>query len=79
MNTFSLSNVSLPKFRRFLFEVGCTRVSVKGGHEKWKLAGCSRSIIIQTHIDPVPERVVRSALVDMGLTRQDFISIMRKI
>ena len=79
MNTFSLSNISLAKFRRFLFEAGCTRVGVKGGHEKRKLAGCHRSIIIQTHIDHVPERIVRSVLIDMGMTRQDFINMMRNI
>ena len=79
MNTFSLSNIPLGKFRRFLFEAGCARTGTKGGHEKWKLPGCPRSIIIQTHIDPVPERVVRSALLDMGMTRHEFVAIMSRI
>ena len=79
MNTFSLSNISLAKFRRFLFEAGCTRIGINGGHEKWKLAGCTRSLIIQTHIDPVPERIVRSTLKDMQISRTDFIAILRRL
>lgn len=71
MNTFRLGNISLADFRRFLLHIGCVRVSTSGGHEKWKKAGCMRSIIVQTHLDPVPERVVRSNLETLGLTRKD--------
>lgn len=50
MNTYKLSNVSLATFREYLFDVGCKRVSIEGGHEKWMLEGCRRPVIIQTHI-----------------------------
>ena len=59
MNTFSLSNIPLNKFRTFLFNQGCSRVSTEGGHEKWTREGLTRPIIIQTHIDPVSELIVR--------------------
>lgn len=72
MNTYKLSNISLRDFRTFLFEEGCKRESIKGGHEKWTKIGLSRPTIIQTHIDPVPEHVVKSTLLDLGITRNDF-------
>lgn len=55
MNTYKLSNISIAVFRRFLFDIGCARLSIEGGHEKWHKKGCLRSIIIQTHIDPIPD------------------------
>lgn len=71
MNTFRLGNISLSDFRRFLQHIGCKKISISGGHEKWKKEGGLRTIIIQTHLDPIPERVVRSNLKTLGLTRKD--------
>lgn len=85
MNTFKLSNVSLADFRRFLFEIGCSRTATykrtkgRGGHEKWNKEGLARPIVIQTHEDPVPEFIVKNALRDLGLTRDEFFNIMRKL
>lgn len=78
MNTYKLSNVSLAQFRQFLFDMGCTRVSTEGGHEKWKKDGCLRSVILQTHIDPVPEFIVKNNLRTLGLTRKNFIEWMKQ-
>lgn len=78
MNTYKLSNVSLAQFRLFLFDIGCARVSTEGGHEKWKKDGCLRSVILQTHIDHVPEFIVKNNLRTLGLTRKDFIEWMKK-
>lgn len=76
MNTVSLSNVSLADFRRFLFDKGCSRVENgtkgRGGHEKWTKTGIIRPITLQTHIDPVPERIVRSNLHTLGISRKEF-------
>ena len=70
--TRTLSNISLKDFRNFLKYVGCEKVSVKGGHEKWKKSGCLRSIVFQTHQDPIPRHVVYSNLMTLNLTRDDF-------
>lgn len=79
MNTYKLSNVSLEEFRRFLKQEGCIQVPSKvGGHEKWKREGCLRPIVLQTHVDPVPELVIRSNLRTLGLTRADFIKWLKK-
>lgn len=78
MNRQKLSNISLADFRRFLFDQGCTRVENgtkgRGGHEKWEREGLLRPITIQTHVDPVPELIIRNALNTLGLTKQDFFA-----
>ncbi len=70
-----LSNIPLSSIREFLTKAGCTKTGGKGGHEKWVKEGLTRPIIIQTHIDPVPEFIVKNILRDLGLTREDFFSI----
>ena len=78
MNTYKLSNISIAQFREFLFEIGCTRISIEGGHEKWHKNGCLRPIIIQTRIDPIPEFIIKNNLRSLGLTRKDFIEWMKR-
>ena len=78
MNTYKLSNISIAQFREFLFEIGCTRISIEGGHEKWHKNGCLRPIIIQTHIDPIPEFIIKNNLRSLGFTRKDFIDWMKR-
>lgn len=78
MNTYKLSNVSLTQFRQFLSDIGCVCVSTAGGHEKWKKEGCLRSVILQTHIDPVPEFIVKNNLRTLGLSRNDFIEWLKQ-
>lgn len=76
MNTVRMSNIPLADFRRFLFENGCSRISTgtkgRGGHEKWTKPGLKRPITLQTHIDPVPERIVKSNLNTLGISRKEF-------
>ena len=78
MNTYKLSNVSLTQFRQFLSDIGCVCVSTSGGHEKRKKEGCLRSVILQTHIDPVPEFIVKNNLRTLGLSRNDFIEWLKQ-
>ena len=76
MTRQKLSNIPLSDFRRFLFDSGCTRVEQgtkgRGGHEKWTKLGLMRPITLQTHVDPVPELVVRNTLNNLGKAKQDF-------
>lgn len=76
MNTTKLSNISLEDYRLFLKKAGCTSTSIKGGHEKWTKQGLLRPIIVQTHVDPVPEFIVKNALRSLGLTKMDFFRIL---
>lgn len=62
MNTQKLSNVSLADFRDFLRKAGCKYIATEGGHEKWTRRDLTRPIIVQTHISPVPEFILKNAL-----------------
>lgn len=76
MNRQKLSNVSLADFRRYLFELGCNRVEQgtkgRGGHEKWIKEGLIPPITLQTHVDPIPEFIIRNTLRTLGKTKKDF-------
>lgn len=75
MNTIKLSNVPLDEFRRFLQDKGCwidKTTKGKGGHERWVKKGLLRPIILQSHVDPVPEMVLRNNLRSLGVTRKEF-------
>lgn len=76
MNTRRLSNVPLRDFRIFLEKAGCTSERIKGGHEKWTRRGLLRPVILQTHIDPVPEFIVKNTLRNLGLSKEDFFRIL---
>ena len=78
MNTYKLSNVNLLTFREFLFDIGCERLSIEGGHEKWHKKGCLRPVIFQTHIDPIPEFILKNNLRSLGLSRTDFIEWLKR-
>ena len=73
------SNISLALFRKFLLAVGCECVGTQGGHEKWKREGLTRPIIVQTHIDPVPEFIVRNALRTLNICISDFLTIIKSL
>lgn len=76
MSTHKLSNVSLSDYRDFLTKVGCKCVGIEGGHEKWTRKDLTRPIIVQTHIDPVVEFILRNALRNLNLTKKDFFEIL---
>ena len=78
MSTQKLSNISLATIRTFLIACGCEHVSTEGGHEKWRKEGLTRPIIIQTHIDPVPEFIVKNILRNLQMGKADFFEIMGK-
>ena len=40
--------------------------------------GCLRSVIIQTHIEPIPEFVLKNNLRTLGLTRKDFVNWLKE-
>lgn len=78
MNTYKLSNISVNEFRDFLASVGCERAKTEGGHERWVKAGLMRPIILQTHISPVPEFIVKNTLRNLGMTKAQFFDYFYK-
>ena len=71
-----LSNISLKEFRAVLTALGLHKMRTKGGHEAWVREGLPRPIIIQTHVDPVSELVVRKTINDLDITRDEFIALL---
>ncbi len=80
MSTKKLSNIPLKDFRRFLKRQGLNVIKTskgRGGHEKWSRADLDRPITIQTHIDPVPEFIVKQVLRYLEISREDFFKNMK--
>ncbi len=82
MSTRKLSNISLKDLRKFLTSQGLNIIKDtkgRGGHEKWSKSGIERPITIQTHINPVPEFIVKQILRHLGMTRNDFFKALMKL
>ena len=76
MSTHKLSNVSLEDYRLFLKKAGCKCVRTSGGHEHWTRKDLNRPVTIQTHVNPVPEFIIKNGLRILGLTKKDFFEIL---
>lgn len=73
MPTSHLRNIPLKLYREFLESKGCTYKRTKGGHEHWSRSDLKRPITIQSHIDPVPEFIIKNGLRILELSKQDFL------
>ena len=77
-----LSNIKLRLFRKFLKSQGLNIIKDtkgRGGHEKWSKLGMLRPITIQTHIDPVPEFIIKQVLRILSLNKKEFIDQIKNI
>ena len=75
MTARKLSNIPVVKFRKFLDSQGLNAIKGskgRGGHEKWSRSGMDRPVTIQTHIDPVPEFIVKQVLRYLKMDRTTF-------
>ena len=82
MSTKKLSNIPVKEFRKFLKIHGLNLIKDsrgRGGHEKWSKSGMDRPITIQTHIDPVPEFIVKQVLRHLKMDRKDFFKAFDKL
>jgi hypothetical protein len=68
----SLKNIPLRLFKDYLIFKGLKKIRDKGGHEIWSRRDLGRPIVLQSHIDPIPEFIVRNNLRTLGVTAQDF-------
>ncbi len=76
MSSKHLKNVSVAEFQAFLELVHCTFIGINSGHEKWTRADLRRPIIIQTHIDPIPEFIVQNNLRTLGYNKKCYFQIL---
>lgn len=74
-----LKNVSLKDCRKFLIKSGCKNYRTTGGHEHWTKSDLKRPITIQTHIDPVPERIMKQIIIALGIDKNEFQQIIKDL
>ena len=73
-----LSNIKLSQFRAFLQSKGLTMSHTHGGHEIWTKVGLKRPVTFQTHVEPIPEFIIRNNLTVIGATRAELIDFLKK-
>jgi predicted RNA binding protein YcfA (HicA-like mRNA interferase family) len=73
-----LKNISLRNFRRYLQFCGLKHIRTKGGHEIWSAKDLTRPVVLQTHVDPVPEFIIKNALRTIGKTEEHLLSFLEK-
>lgn len=76
MSSNPLKNVSLKDCRKFLTKALCKKTRTSGGHEHWTRADLLRPITIQTHIDPVPERIMKQIVQALDMDKDDFQKVL---
>ena len=74
--TRALKNIPIRVFREFLTRKGLKCIRTNGGHEIWARHDLARPVILQTHVDPVPEFIVKNNLRTIGATSADFFDFM---
>ena len=74
-----LSYITVKEFREILQRLGLRPLRTVGGHEIWMKSGLRRTIVFQTHVEPIPEFVVRNAIRDLGMTRQEFMEVLESM
>lgn len=73
MSANHLRNISLKDYQEYLNHIGCKCIRTKGGHYQYARADLLRPLTLQSHIDPVPEFIIRNHLRILGITRTDFL------
>lgn len=68
----ALKNISIAVFREYLKHRGLNYIGTNSGHEKWSKRDMLRPVVFQTHIDPIPEFIVKNNLTSMGSNRKEF-------
>ena len=74
-----LKNGSLRGCRKFLVKSGCQNKRTTGGHEHWTRFDLLRSITVQTHVAPVPERIMKQIIIAVGIDREEFHEILKSL
>jgi hypothetical protein len=76
---FKSSNLPLAIVRKILDHQGCKLIRHEKGHEKYSKKSLLRPIVIQDHIDPVPEFIVKQIMRTLGLSNKEMEKILSEI
>lgn len=75
----TLRNIPLVKYRSFLKSEGCKCNREKGGHEHWSRHDIARPLTLQSHIDPVPEFIIKQHLRYLNISKENFLKKINKL
>jgi len=73
-----LGRIDSKRFERYLIAIGCRFVSQESSHRKFKKEGILRPIIVP-FTDDLPDFIILNNLRTLGVKREDFIRIIRKL
>lgn len=82
MTILKLSNITVKDLRKLLENQGLNvirDIKGRGGHEKWSKSGMDRPITIQTHIDPVPEFIIKQIIRHLKMDKKSFIEALKNL
>ncbi len=71
-------NIPLKVFQNYLVYKGLKKIRTKGGHEVWSRKDLLRPVILQSHISPVPEFIIKNSLRNIGEKPSDFQEFLKK-
>ena len=66
-------HIHFKDYYQFLEHIGCKHTRTTGGHAHYTRSDLSRPITLQTHIDPVPEFIIKQHLRALGLSKNEFL------
>ncbi len=72
----SLKNIPLSDFKKFLEFKGLKIIRTTGGHEIWGGKFLRRPVVLQNHIDPVPEFIIRSNLRTLNSNKNELLNFL---
>lgn len=71
-----IGKVDWKRFEKFLLKVGCEFKSQESRHLKYKKAGLLRPIIVPK-TNELPDSIIMNNLRTLGVSREDFISLIK--
>jgi len=71
-----LKNIPLKTFRRYLLYCGLKHIRTKGGHEIWSAKNLTRPVVLQTHVDPIPEFIIKNNLRTIQKTEEHLLKFL---
>lgn len=71
-----LKNIPLKTFRAYLLYCGLKHIRTKGGHEIWSAQNLTRPVVLQSHVEPVPEFIVKNNLRTIGKNEEHLLKFL---
>ena len=73
-----LKNISIKIFRHYLRHCGLKHIRTKGSHEIWSAKNLTRPVVLQTHVDPIPEFIIKNNLRTIGKSEEHLLEFLEK-